>query len=305
MVKFRVSESKVIDASLKDVFGTVKDFNTWKEWSPWSVLEPEAQRTVEMTEDGVGSFQYWNGEITGEGTIEHVKIEEGKTIDQEISFLKPYKSNDKVWWEFEEVEGGVKVTWNMLGSLPFFMFFMKKKMAAWIGMDYQRGLGMLDAYVRLGKVPAEVKFDGMVDVAPQKLMGMTLECSIEDIPKSMSSAFQDLMSRDMEMSGPPLALYFKYDMVNQKCKYMAAAPVKEFVEMEGLEKMEVEALKCMKSTLKGSYMFLGNAWASNMMRIRPMKAKPHKKYVGWEVYVDDPRETKPENIRTEVYVPVR
>lgn len=309
MVKFRVSESIVIDASMKDVFGVVKDFNTWEKWSPWALLEPEAERTVEMTKDGVGSFQYWNGKLTGEGTIEHTAIKENEMIDQEIAFLKPYKSTDRVWWDFKEVGDGIEVTWNMLGSLPFFMFFLKKKMAAWIGMDYKRGLGLLKFYIEKGEITAKNDFNGIVEFGGQTYMGVGRECTLDGIADSMTGAFSELMDKvnksNVEVLGPPIAGYLKYDMVKEECEYFAAVPVKEYVDAEGLQEYNLPVLECLKTTSYGPYEFLGNAWAANMMRLRPMKKRPHKKYVGFEVYVNDPNEVDADDLITEVFVPVR
>ena len=47
----------------------------------------------------------------------------------------------------------------MKSQLPFFLFWMVKKMKVYIGMDYERGLKMLKDYLETGLVPSAIKID--------------------------------------------------------------------------------------------------------------------------------------------------
>ena len=61
-------------------------------------------------------------------------------IDYDLYFSKPFKSTGKVWFIFSEIDNTAHVVWGLKAELPFFLFFMKKMMFAYMGADYQRGL---------------------------------------------------------------------------------------------------------------------------------------------------------------------
>ena len=96
MPRFHVYRSMNIDAPPEKVFEAVADFSTWTTWSPWLCADPRAQ--VQVTEDpsSVGSVYSWQGELVGEGEIEHRQLEPGRLIQDEIRFVKPFRSQSEV-----------------------------------------------------------------------------------------------------------------------------------------------------------------------------------------------------------------
>ena len=113
MPKYHVHRSTRIDAAPEKVFETVADFSTWTTWSPWLCTEPDAE--VEVTDDSssVGSVYSWSGEVVGAGEVEHLVLEPGRLIEDEIRFVKPFRSTSKVSFDFEAADGGTNITWHM------------------------------------------------------------------------------------------------------------------------------------------------------------------------------------------------
>ena len=120
MPTFNVEKTIHIQSSLEKVFDIIRDFRQWQPWSPWLIAEPGCQ--VDYAEDG--SSYSWDGQIIGSGEMLVKEEEKPKQIHYQLTFIKPWKSTCPVKFILEEDQGGVKVTWTMEGSLPFFMFFM-------------------------------------------------------------------------------------------------------------------------------------------------------------------------------------
>ena len=90
-----------------------------------------------------GHKQSWNGKKIGSGYIELIEAIPGQKLEYDLFFIKPWKSQSKASFLFNPEDRNTRVSWTMDGTLPIFLFFMKKKMAAMIGKDYDRGLVML------------------------------------------------------------------------------------------------------------------------------------------------------------------
>ena len=46
MPKLNISKNIYINAPKSQVFSTLTDFNTWPQWSPWLIAEPEAKINI-------------------------------------------------------------------------------------------------------------------------------------------------------------------------------------------------------------------------------------------------------------------
>jgi effector-binding domain-containing protein len=302
MPKFHLNESIVIEKPIDEVYKYVRDFKKWPEWSPWMVCEPDAEVKAE------DKYNYWNGELIGEGEMKLVDEKKSSLLRYDLTFLKPWKSESKTWFEFEEVDGGTKVTWFMDSSLPFFLFWMKKMMTALIKKDYKRGLMMMKDMLEEGKVNAKSSFEGEVEFEAPNLVGYKSSCSLDDINNDMGDTFGRLMKavekNKFKVVGSPMAVYKKYDMVNGLCEYYAVVPMED---VKGVDDGEFEILdyefgKALKAKHMGEYKHLGNAWSMLMMRVQAKKLKLKKGVVGIEVYNTMPGEQPVAEYDTDVYV---
>ena len=124
MPKMNIDKSIVIDKPISEVYSTIRDFNKWTAWSPWIITDPEAKVTVAADNN---SYE-WVGPVTGEGNMKITSEKENERIDIDLTFLKPWKSEAKVWFIFKDEGGSTKVNWGMDSSLPFFLFWMKNMM---------------------------------------------------------------------------------------------------------------------------------------------------------------------------------
>lgn len=117
----------------------------------------------------------------------------------------------------------------MWGSLPWFLFFLTKKMQAWIGMDHERGLLMLKSLVETGAVPSRVEVAGFETLDAQPYVGIRRETNLAQIGPAMHEDFDKLhgvmASEGLRFAGAPFALYEKMDMITKELAYTLCFPV--------------------------------------------------------------------------------
>ncbi len=306
MPKFNVSRSITVNAPAEKVFNILNNFNTWTLWSPWLVAEPDAKVNVADN----AKYYEWEGKRVGSGNMTITNEKENKSIDIDLLFLKPWKSKAKVGFKLESDGEGTKVTWNMDSALPFFMFWMKKMMVAFISMDFDRGLKMLKDYTEDGKVHSELTFKGASQFSGFQYVGVETSCSIADLEKAMTVDFEKLTKYITEhtdnLAGKPLSIYHKWDFGKGQVRYTVAIPVKDISGVDGgystgnLPDTPVQSIEH-----KGPYHHLGNPWTVLSMMARNKEFKQNKKLPSFEVYQNAPGEVAENDLLTEVYFPTK
>lgn len=306
MASFNVAKSISIAATPEKVFDTLTNYHHWKAWSPWVVLEPDV--AVSIKDDG--KRYSWEGKRTGSGEM---KITDASPahIDMVVTFLKPWKSTSPVWFDLKGNGTSTEVTWGMKGSLPFFMFWMKKMMEGYIGMDYARGLNMLKDYVERETVPSTLHFKGKHPYAGCAYVGIKSKCTIDAISTAMAADFEKLQGWAGEnrgnLAGPAFSIYHQWDVVKNEATYTAALQVSQLpaAAAAGMVQGTIPACEVYTVAHKGPYKHVGNAWAAQYL-LQRTKAYKHKKGIDpFEVYVTMPGSVPDEEILTEVHFPAK
>ncbi len=308
-IGFNVTESISINRDVADVYASVANFNDWPKWSPWLCQEPDAEVSVEGEPGAVGQRQEWLGTFIGAGNMTLAAANENTSLDYELNFLKPWKSRAEVGFRFAPADGGTRVEWWMKGNLPFFLFFMKSKMAGFVGGDYQRGLKMLKELLEEGSVPTATAVQGVVDRPAVHYIGKARSCTMDEIGPLMRQDLTEMAekvnSSELPQPANVFSIYRDFDMVKGTCSYTtgftytSAPPA-----VEGLETGEIPDHKALQVNHTGPYRHVGNAGAAAMGAPRA-NHKTDKSIPMYEVYVSDPHEVAENDLETEVFVPVR
>lgn len=308
MPKIHVERSVVINENIDKIFGVVSDFHTWTVWSPWLITEKEAK--VDVREDG--KYYEWSGKVVGSGNMSVLNEEQNKTIDYSLTFLTPYKSKAEVSFILSSVDhSSTRLIWTMDSSLPFFMFFFKKRMESMIGMDYERGLKMLKEYIETGKVQSEVNVKGNTEMPKYQYIGVRSMTSISKMGEQHKQDFERLMGYarecDVAAAGVPHTIYHKWDPMKDSVEYTAVYPVEnipeglpvDFItgESEGFKGYSVEHI--------GAYHHLGNAWSAIYSRQYGKVFKADTRKFPVELYHNSPVDTPQDQLRTEIIMPVK
>ena len=301
MPKLDISRKQTINAPAEKVHDIISNFKHWQPWSPWLVAEPEAK--VDIAEDG--KSYSWDGKRVGSGEME-VLNETPTHIDYNLIFLKPWKSKAQVAFNLVEKDNATEVEWTMKSGWPFFLFWMKKQTEAFIGMDYERGLSMLKEYVENGKIESQLEFVDNQDYDGCDYIGITTSAPIKQVGPAMEKDFTALsqwaQNNNIEITGAPFSQYHKWNMVKGEVNYTAAIPInKEATDLpQNFKKGALPKMKLHTVRHKGSYDHLGNAWSTIVMQQRNKEFKANKKIHPMEFYLNDPAETKPADLITDV-----
>jgi len=302
MPKMNIKKSIHINTPIEKVYKTVSDFHSWVNWSPWLIAEPEAK--VDVRKDG--KYYSWEGNRIGSGNMNMLKETPPHMIDCDLTFLKPWKSKAKVHFVCQEENGGTNVSWTMNSSLPFFMFWMKKSMEAFVGSDYERGLNMLKEYIEQGKIDSKLEFQGESNFAGFNYIGIRTETTMEKLGPDMSSDLQKLWKiiedQQENLNGESFSIYHKFDMVKKRVAYTSGIPVKTIPENlpAGILTGNIPATKVYTLRHIGSYKHLGNAWTTMYSMHRNKEIKLVKGIHPFESYVNIPGEVPDGELITDI-----
>lgn len=310
MPTISVSASIDIKASPAKTREILSDFNTWPVWSPWLYTEPEASVEYVGQAHQPGHGYSWEGKKTGQGSMSLSSCDDNQ-VQCDLQFIKPFKSTAKVWFDLsEQSDSSTTVTWNMLSKLPFYLFFMKGMMCAFIRSDYSRGLRLLKDYVETGAVHSNTVTEGVVDVEARQFMGVAATTVTSEMESSMRASFTTLMpamrAAGVEAAGPAMAQYDKLDVKTNRCEYIAGVITNNASAIDPPVKVrEIPACRALKLTHTGRYEHLGNAWSTGMASLRADGIKLSKTVKPFELYINDPDTTDSKDLITELYLPVR
>ncbi len=233
-----------------------------------------------------------------------------KSVDFDLTFLTPWKSFAKVGFELEEKGGKTEATWTMDSSLPWFMFWMKKMMVAFVGMDYERGLRLLKDFAEDGKTHSSLDFKGSSDAAGFQFIGIKSTKSFDEMGKSMSEDFPRIISflSDNKIE-PGLAFtqYHKWEVVKGLATYTSGVQVESIPDSlpEGMISREIPTTKVHTIKHTGPYHHLGNAWSTLYTMQRGKEFKLNKAVDPYEVYMNSPMEVAPNELITEIHFPIK
>jgi len=313
-IPFELERSIVVDKPVAEVYSALGDFNNWTIWSPWIIQEPSCPVSVSGDPVSIGHQQEWNGDRIGSGRMELIDKTDNQRLAYDLFFISPWKSHSKTQFELKVVSDeqgneATNITWLMQGTLPFFLFFMKKMMSVFVGGDYERGLKMFKEYLESGKVTSAVEIHQVELQDGFFYVGYQANCQLPEISDVFGPLFEKLHSSDIPQPDSVLTVVNKVDLMTKQVDMIAAVAYKEKPEnTEFPANMivgEMPAHKAQSVTHTGNYYHLANAWATIMNYLRFAKLKQNKKLKEYEVYLNNPNETPGEELKTQVFIPVK
>jgi effector-binding domain-containing protein len=234
------------------------------------------------------------------------------SVEYDLTFLKPWKSQAKVKFETVGKDNSTEATWYMDSSLSFFLFWMKKSMEGFVGMDYERGLYLLKDLSESGTVHSKMsfigkeKFDGCEYLGVQRLVSMdALDSSMQNDFNLLENFFKQ--QADLTITGNPFSIYNKWDVVNKKVGYISAFPVDKKPSSVPSEFVTGNIPSTEVNTIihTGPYTHLGNAWSAQYSMKRNKEFKMNKKIHPFEIYENDPEKVKATDLKTRVCFPCK
>jgi uncharacterized protein YndB with AHSA1/START domain len=117
--RFMITRNVIINAPKIKVFDYLRLLRNAENYNKWVMTDPKMKKEFRGTDGQTGFVYAWDSKNkqVRKGEQEIIKIDEGKRIDYEIRFKKPFKANSQTWFIIETVsENETQVTWVFSGS---------------------------------------------------------------------------------------------------------------------------------------------------------------------------------------------
>lgn len=300
-----------IDRNAAFVYDVSKDFNFYKQWNPWSKMDPAAEATISGTGRELGDTWTWKGEKIGEGVMTHKEFEQDKRILNEIVFTKPNPGGMSDEWLFEEKDGKTMVTWKCKSNEDT-PFMARPMMAIFMSGVFEAGMQDFKKLVEGitdNPKPRQVNTaytPEVVEEAEITYLAVKDSCPVGDLAKHLQDNYGKLQAymkkNNIEPTGNPMAIYWSYDEKGSTV-FETAMPVKAGTKGSGeFYTAKTDGGKSVSVIHMGEYNKSGDA---HMVIAKYAKDNNIKINEAIEIYENDPAKVKPEELRTKVVYPVK
>ncbi|MCL1140101.1 SRPBCC family protein [Shewanella pneumatophori] len=145
---YSVTTQVIIDKPVTEVFDYVKQLKNQDNFSVWAQMDPDMQKSYRGSDGMVGFVAGWESDKddVGAGEQEIMRIDEGKRIDYELRFFRPFESTDLAFMETQALSANqTQVIWGFDGHLdyPMNLMFLFMDFEGMIGKDLDQGLTQL------------------------------------------------------------------------------------------------------------------------------------------------------------------
>jgi len=284
--KFQVRRELECDIPIDEIFATVLDFNSWPEWNPWLLHEPGAKIEISPDCNQEGGHYSWDGDAIGAGRLSHVRITPGKRIQQQIEFIRPFKSVNQVNWYFEKRGDSTLVEWEMQGSMPFLFRFMTKSTALMISKDYDLGLIRLCGYLDPNAPQLKISFCGREPLEAFHYWAIPFTGRLRELQASRKTNLPILEKATEGESGLPLTIYHKLDWQQASFEAEFAVPVSGDATHSGYQIRSFKGGEYLRTEVTGDQAFLPLTWYAVFSHCRMHKIKIDSSRHSLEIYHD-------------------
>ena len=308
--KMHIERSIVIKAPKDVIFQNVKMFSNIRRWSPWEDKDSNIKTSIEGTDGTVGATYKWVGnKDVGEGEQTIKKIDENKSFETDLHFIKPWDSHAAAYTILNDTTDGVKVSWGFTGEMsrPFNVMGLFMNMDKSIGDEYNKGLNKLKVMSENQAANGGGRMYEVHEVTmPAKTyVGKKEHLSVMKITnffaENMPKIYADLTKAGYAPEGHPSGLYYSFDQAKMETDCAAVLPVKGLKgKPTGWEVFEVKGGKAVEMDYYGDYKDIGNAHGQLQKYVAEKKYKQTSPVV--EEYVTDPMSEKdPAKWLTKIY----
>lgn len=146
--EYNVVRTVSINQPKQVVFDYIKLLKNQNDYSKWSNMDPNMNKTYRGTDGTVGFVSAWDSKLdsVGAGEQEIKKIIEGEKIEFELRFKKPFESTEQAFMTTKAVsDSTTEVQWGFTGHFAYPMNFalLFFDIESMIGNDLDSGLKKL------------------------------------------------------------------------------------------------------------------------------------------------------------------
>lgn len=300
-----VNRTETIEAPKSVVFEQVNNLKNWDKWSPWHMMDTNAVFTVGEKFKGEGATYKWESELEELGSGEYTILESYPydSIKTEISFADGVKSNG--YWYFKDEGDKTEVTWGVKGDVGFLSRWVTLFVDSWMGPMFERGLDSLKNASKNAKIDLSIE---VTNIDPIFVLAIRDSIETDKISDQLQNIYgevsQYMQNNNIQFVGPPIAMTHDWTEDSKVWKFSAGFPMRtKDVETEGsMYILEIPGGKVVKAKYRGPYEKMEPVYNQIMAYIQDNGLQIRGD--SWELYLNDPRETKPEDLMTYIFFPV-
>ncbi len=310
---FEVSRTRTINAPAAVIYNNVIDFKNWQAWSSWAESDPEMKIYLSEQTKGINGSYSWDDK-DGVGMMKTIQTVPDTSIEQEIQ-ISEFPPSTINWTFNPNNNGSTDVTWDIKGTNLPFMFKMfsvfRGGMDKQIGPHYERSLEKLDSIVVTDMNKYSINIDGITEHSG----GFYIYNSASSKITNLSEKIKELMTRlnayavaNSLAINSPFILYHQWDDANNAVMFSYCIPTSTRVITTENDILtgQLNPFKALKTTLKGNYNHLQEAWKLAMTYIPDHQLQFAEKGPMMESYVNDPLKTpNPADLITEIFIAIK
>lgn len=312
---YDIKDQKIIKAPISLVFEQVNNLKNWENWGPWKKEDATMVFNYNEITTGEGASYSWTGEM--DGAMKTTKVVTNNEILQDLTLFTPAgERNPKVYWNFEEVDNGTKVTWGMTGEHTL----MDKMFYFFSDMDFNQnmhdmnmsGLNGIEEETLKAMDVYSISSEGMIEYGGGYYLYQTASSRINAISSKMAPMMgeinQYMAKNNIVMAGMPFTIYNQVDAENGTVIFSTCIPIREKVTTTNEAIVLCGFMKptsAIKTTLLGNYKYLTEAYVKGTTYINENNLIKVPGSPMFEVYSNDPStQPNPAKWKTEIYLPV-
>lgn len=147
-VEYSIERETDINKPVRTVFDYLRILKNAEQYNKWVMTDPAMKKTYQGTDGTVGFIYGWDSDNkqVGKGEQEIKNISEGKRIDYEIRFFRPFQGVSSAWLETMGIsENKTHVKWVFAGNRTYMMRVMHVvlNLKNALGKDLQTSLNNL------------------------------------------------------------------------------------------------------------------------------------------------------------------
>lgn len=142
---YNVQSEVIINVPRQKVFDYIKLLKNQDNFNKWVMVDPNMKKEFRGVDGTVGFIYGWNGnKKAGEGEQEIKSIAEGRSIDTEIRFVRPFAGLAYVNMTAETIsDNQTKVSWSNVSRMTYPMNIMVSMIEKMLIKDMDTSLATL------------------------------------------------------------------------------------------------------------------------------------------------------------------
>lgn len=308
---YNIRQTKTIAISKQTIFEYINDYKNWETFNQWKLTDNSMVMQYPSKTIGLGARYSWKS-TDNNGFIKTIYVKEGDSISQKM-VVNDFKNN--VYWTFKDTVGGTKVSWQLKGKVGlltkvkgFFSGGFKKV----IQSNMQQSLTNLEKVLLHEIKTYAIKVNGVTQRKAAFYFKQTISCKRKSLNKNTKILLSRMVyfckKNNIPTLGKPFVLFERNIPSEEVVTFSVCVPTqKAYSVMPGsdIQSGQMEAFTCIKTTLKGDYSHLQEAWQKAEKYVTDNHFQPNFSGKYSEVYsitIDDIK--LPSHWKTELYIPV-